>query len=87
MTIDNKNEVRRMMKKSGERVNVHVRMDKEVWEKTSEMIEEMGFTNSGFFEMMCKQMIKTETSPLGDLIEGILKDLFEKKTATKKGKK
>lgn len=69
------------------KVNVHVRMSEEVWEKTRIMIDEMGFTNSGFFEMVCKQMIKAETSPLGNLIEDILKDLFEHKTASKKGKK
>lgn len=69
-----------------EKVSVHVKIDKEVWKRTQEIIDEMGFTNSGFVEMLFRQMIKAETSPLGDMIEGILKDLFDRKIASKKGK-
>lgn len=66
--------------------HVHVMIDSDVWEKTQEIISEMGYQKSGFVEMLFKQMIKSETSPLGDLIEGILKDVLEKKEASKKKK-
>ena len=74
-----------MIKK--EKVHVHMKIDKEVWEKTQEVMREMGYTQSGFVEMLFRQMIKAETSPLGDIIEGILSDLLEKKTTSKKAKK
>ena len=70
-----------------EKVHVHVKIDKEVWRRTQEIIEEMGYSQSGFVEMLFRQMIKAETSPLGDLIEGLLNDLFEKKKTKEKSKK
>ncbi|HOP31578.1 MAG TPA: type II toxin-antitoxin system RelB/DinJ family antitoxin [Spirochaetota bacterium] len=73
--------------KKRKKVSVHLKIDEEVWENTKAVMEEMGYSHSGFVEMMCKQVIKAETSPLGDLIEGIVKDVLDKRMASKKGKK
>lgn len=70
-----------------EKVKVNLSLNRELWEKVEKIAEEMGYKKSGLVELLLRQMVKSETSTLPDLIEGILKDLFEHKTASKKGKK
>jgi len=72
--------------KSG-KTKVNLSLDRELWEKVEKIAAEMGYKKSGLVELLLRQMVKAETSTLPDLIEGILKEVFEKKTASKKGKK
>lgn len=73
--------------KTPEKVHVHVKIDADVWRKTEKVIKEMGFSRSGFVEMMLKRFIQAETAHLGDLIEDILKDVLGAKMGKKLGKK
>jgi len=66
------------------KVNVHIKIDEELWQKAQPVIYEMGFTQSGFIEMMLRQFLKAETSPLSELIGDVLKEALQAQQRKKK---
>jgi antitoxin component of RelBE/YafQ-DinJ toxin-antitoxin module len=65
--------------KKNPKANVHVKIDAVLWEQSLPVIREMGFSNSGFFEMMLRRFIQAETAPLGQLINDVLEDVVKTK--------
>jgi len=51
------------------------------------VIEEMGFTQSGFVEMMIRRFVQAETVPMGQVIGEVLQDVLNARIEKKKGKK
>jgi len=62
-------------------------IDAELWERSVPVIREMGFTQSGFFELMLKRLLQAETVPMAELIGEVLKDVLNAQIAKKEGKK
>lgn len=77
-----KQESQKMEKRK--KVSVHLKVDEEIWTKTQAVIDEMGFTQSGFVELLFKQFIQAETVPMGQVIGEILQDVLASKMKTKK---
>lgn len=69
------------------KANVHLKIDSEVWDQALVVIEEMGFTQSGFVEMMIRRFVQAETVPMGQVIGEVLQDVLNAQIAKKKGKK
>lgn len=69
------------------KTNVHLKIDSEVWDQALVVIEEMGFTQSGFVEMMIRRFVQAETVPMGQVIGEVLQDVLNAQIAKKKGKK
>ena len=69
------------------KTHVHVMIDAELWERSVPVIREMGFTQSGFFELMLKRLLQAETVPMAELIGEVLKDVLNAQIAKKEGKK
>lgn len=66
------------------KVNVHIKIDEELWQQAQPVIQEMGFTQSGFIEMMLRQFLKAETSTLSELIGDVLKEALQAQQRKKK---
>lgn len=69
------------------KANVHLKIDSEVWGQALVVIEEMGFTQSGFVEMMIRRFVQAETVPMGQVIGEVLQDVLNARIEKKKGKK
>jgi len=69
------------------KTNVHLKIDSEVWDQALVVIEEMGFTQSGFVEMMIRRFVQAETVPMGQVIGEVLQDVLNARIEKKKGKK
>jgi antitoxin component of RelBE/YafQ-DinJ toxin-antitoxin module len=69
------------------KANVHLKIDSEVWDQALVVIEEMGFTQSGFVEMMIRRFVQAETVPMGQVIGEVLQDVLNARIEKKKGKK
>jgi len=67
------------------KANVHLKIDSEVWDQALVVIEEMGFTQSGFVEMMIRRFVQAETVPMGQVIGEVLQDVLNAQIAKKKG--
>ena len=66
------------------KVSVHLKVDEEIWLKTQAVIDEMGFTQSGFAELLFKQFIAADTVPMGQVIGDILQGVLTAQTRAKK---
>jgi antitoxin component of RelBE/YafQ-DinJ toxin-antitoxin module len=72
--------------KAGKRkaVQVNLTLDEELWEKACVVIDEMGFSKSGFVEFMLKQFMESDTKPFGKLIGDVFTTLVEQQKKPKK---
>lgn len=66
------------------KTNVHLKIDSEVWDQALVVIEEMGFTQSGFVEMMIRRFVQAETVPMGQVIGEVLQDVLNAQIRKKK---
>lgn len=66
------------------KVNVHLKLDADVWKSALVVIDEMGFSNSGFVEFMLKQFIQAETVPFGQVVGDVFKSLVDAQVKRKK---
>ncbi len=56
--------------------HVHVKIDTDLWAKAVPVIREMGFTQSGFFELMIKRFLQADSEPMGKIISEVLQDVI-----------
>jgi len=66
------------------KTNVHLKIDSEIWDQALVVIEEMGFTQSGFVEMMIRRFVQAETVPMGQVIGEVLQDVLNAQIRKKK---
>jgi antitoxin component of RelBE/YafQ-DinJ toxin-antitoxin module len=66
------------------KVNVHLKIDAEIWKNTVAIVDEMGFNNSGFVEFMLKQFIQAETVPFAQVVGDVFQGIIETQQRAKK---
>lgn len=72
------------MAEKKKKITITMKMDPALWEQIGKVAYEMGFTKSGFVEMTMKNMIKSEKTPLPQLMEEMFTEIVEKTKAKKK---
>lgn len=73
-----------MDKKPKARVNLA--LDAEIWAKAVNICQEMGFTQSGFVEMMLRLFVESDRVPMAQLVGDVLKDVMYAKQKKKKAR-
>jgi len=66
------------------KTHVHFKIDPVVWEEAKPVIREMGFSQSGFIEIMLKQFVRAETVPFSEVLGDIFKEAIGAQQRKKK---
>lgn len=70
--------------KKKEKEHIHLKVDAEIWARAKVVIKEMGFTQSGFVELMVKQFLRAEEAPFSAILGDILQEAAKAQGRVKK---